>query len=82
MELLDYFALAVLIVLCGVAVGLPVFLAYLPGHIARRRGHPQATAVSVCGWVGLFTMGLLLPLAYVWAYWRSEGPMEQQGQDP
>jgi len=40
----------------------------LPGRIARDRQHPQADAISVCGWWGVITMGLLLPLAYIWAY--------------
>ncbi|MEK6248835.1 MAG: DUF3302 domain-containing protein [Planctomycetales bacterium] len=42
------------------------------GHDARPyrpgRNHPQADAISVCGWWGVLTMGLLLPLAYIWAY--------------
>ena len=40
----------------------------LPGRIARDRGHPHATAISVCGWLGLPTLVLwtvALMLAYV-----------------
>ena len=68
--MLDYFALFVLIVTTIALLGGFVLLGYLPGRIARDRNHPQADAVSVCGWVGVLTLGLLLPVAYVWAYWR------------
>jgi len=53
-------------------------LGIMPGRIARQRHHPQADAINVCGWWGVFTMGLLLPVAYIWAYsnprWRDESP--------
>jgi len=65
---LDIFALIVLLVLiiCGLAVwGL---LGMFPGKIARQRNHPQADAINVCGWWGAITMGLLTPVAFIWAY--------------
>ena len=74
--LLDYFALAVLLILVTAAVVIWVLLGIMPGRIARERNHPQADAISVCGWWGVLTMGLLLPVAYIWAYsnprWRDE----------
>lgn len=70
MPLLDLFALFILLVLVATAVGGALLVGRLPGSIARSRSHPQAEAVAVCGWLGLLTCGLLLPLAYVWAYWR------------
>lgn len=69
--MLDYFALLILIVLAATAIGVVLLLGYMPGRIARDRDHPQADAVSVCGWIGLLSGGLLLPVAYVWAYWRT-----------
>lgn len=71
--MLDYFALFILLVLASTIVGGALLLGYLPGRIARERNHPQAEAVGVCGWVGLLTAGVLLPIAYVWAYWRYDG---------
>lgn len=76
--MLDYFALVVLLVLAATVVGGAVLLGYLPGRIARERAHPQAEAVAVCGWVGLLTCGILLPVAYVWAYWRHDAQPEPQ----
>jgi hypothetical protein len=63
-----------LIVLCV----MPIVAAYalyrlgrLPGAIARARNHPQADAINICGWMGLFTL-VLWPLALVWAYLRTD----------
>lgn len=65
---LELFALFVLLVLAASALGALFLLGYLPGRIARKRNHPQAEAVSICGWLGLLTGGILLPIAYIWAY--------------
>ena len=73
---LDYFALFILLLLATSALAIWIFLGMLPGRIARKRGHPQADAINVCGWCGVITMGLLLPLAYIWAY---TSPRQQSG---
>ena len=65
---LDIFALIVLLVLLATAVAVWVILGIYPGRIARERNHPQAEAIAVCGWWGVITMGLLLPVAWIWAY--------------
>ena len=70
MTVLDVFAILVMLVLAIAVVAIWVVLAMLPGKIARQRGHPQAEAVNVCGWLGGLTLGLLLPVAFVWAYLR------------
>ena len=66
--MLDYFALIVLIVLIAVVIAAWIMLAMMPGQIARKRGHPQAEAINVMGWWGAITMGVLAPIAWVWAY--------------
>ncbi len=68
MSALDIFALIVLLVLLGVIIGVWVFLGMLPGKIAHSRNHPQAEAINVCGWWGVITLGILLPVAWIWAY--------------
>ena len=68
MTLLDLFALLVLLILTASAVAIWFVLGMYPGRIARSRNHPQADAINVCGWWGVITMGLLLPVAYIWAY--------------
>lgn len=66
-----------LVILCL----LPVLVAYvvyrllgLPGEIARSRGHPQAEAINICGWMGIVTL-VSWPIAMVWAYLRNNRPM-------
>ena len=68
---LDYFAFLVMAVLLAAAIYVAVVLGALPGRIAEQRGHPQADAIRVAGWFGLLTLGLLWPLALIWAYTRS-----------
>ncbi|HEV7258884.1 MAG TPA: DUF3302 domain-containing protein [Bosea sp. (in: a-proteobacteria)] len=65
---LDIFAWIVLIVLAASTVFVIVFMAMLPGMVARRRNHPWVEAVTVGGWVTLFLGFLLWPLVLIWAF--------------
>jgi hypothetical protein len=67
-DALDAVTFVVFGVLITLAVVIIVSLGQLPGWIARERGHPQAAAVSVAGWLGLASGGLLWPLALIWAF--------------
>ena len=66
--ILDYISLLVLLVLGVSFIGGIILLGMMPGRIASARNHLQCDAISACGWWGLLTMGLLLPIAYIWAY--------------
>ncbi len=68
MSALDVFAWIVLIVLALSTVAVVVFLAMLPGEIAKRRNHPWAQAVTVAGWITLFLGFALWPIVVIWAY--------------
>ncbi len=68
---LDIFALVVFGVLIAFVIFLVVKLGPMPGDIAGKRGHPQADAINVLGWIGVVTLGLAWPIALVWAYTRS-----------
>ncbi len=68
MSFLDIFAIVVLVVLVATAVAVFVALGMLPGHIARKRHHPWAEAVSVGGWVTLIFGFVFWPLVMIWAY--------------
>ena len=72
---LDIFALIVMGILIAVVIIAVIKLGPLPGNIAKKRGHPQADAINVLGWIGVITLGLAWPFALVWAYTRSS---EQQ----
>jgi len=58
----------VLIVLIACTASVIVFLAMLPGMIAKKREHPWKQAVTVAGWVTLLLGFALWPLALIWAY--------------
>ena len=67
-DVLDAIAFLVFAVLITVTTVIIVFLGQLPGRLARQRAHPQAAAINVAGWLGLATLGLLWPLALIWAF--------------
>ncbi|QEG33501.1 DUF3302 domain-containing protein [Bythopirellula goksoeyrii] len=68
MDGFDYFAFFVIAVLVAAVVVIVVELGSLPGKIARARNHPHADAVNAASWISLVTLGLLWPLAFVWAF--------------
>jgi hypothetical protein len=68
MSFLDLFAWIVLVVLLASTVAVIVFLAMLPGMIAKKRNHPWVQAVTVAGWVTLFLGFALWPVVLIWAY--------------
>ena len=82
MTFLDIFALFVLIVLVTAVVGIWVILGMMPGKIARQRNHPQAEAINVCGWLGVVTLGILLPLAFTWAHTKPAGHRDTDKDAP
>lgn len=82
---LDIFALIVLIVMIICGLWAWALLGMYPGKIARQRNHPQAEAINVCGWWGAITLGVLTPLAFIWAYTNPAVSLtgrEKAGQTP
>jgi hypothetical protein len=66
----------IVIGLVGGAAVLGIFLAFVPGRIARERGHPSAEAIRICGVLGLVIWPLWI-VAYIWAY---TGPGRDQSE--
>jgi Protein of unknown function (DUF3302) len=66
--ILDAFAFVVFAILIVVAVVIVVSLGKLPGQLARKWGHPQASAINALSWIGIATGGVLWPIAFVWAF--------------
>jgi hypothetical protein len=64
----DVFAFVVFAVLFAAAVLIIVTLGGLPGRIVTRRGHPQAKAITAAGWISLFTLLAIWPIAFIWAF--------------
>ena len=75
---LDIFAWIVLFVLVFSTAAVAIFMAMLPGMIARKRGHPWAEAVTVAGWITLFLGFALWPVALIWAYVDVPAPRNRQ----
>lgn len=65
---LDILAWAVLVILVCVTGLVFWLMGSMPGHVARRRHHPWADAVSVAGWITLIFGFVLWPVALIWAY--------------
>jgi hypothetical protein len=70
---LDAFAFLVFAILIFVAVAIIVSLGKLPGQLARKWGHPQASAINAASWIGIATGGLLWPIAFIWAFMTTPG---------
>jgi hypothetical protein len=66
----DFVYPLVFVVIIGLVIAV-LFALYvvgnLPGRIARERGHPQAAAIGLCGWLGLLLL-FPWPVALLWAY--------------
>ena len=75
---LNYVALGVIAFLALLFAAAIVQLGSLPGKIAHRRGHPQADAVNVASWISFVTLGALWPLAFVWAFFHTSTPPDEQ----
>jgi hypothetical protein len=69
---LNYVALFVIAFLLVMVAAAIVWIGSLPGKIAHRRGHPQPDAVNAASWISFLTLGALWPLAFVWAFIRTE----------
>lgn len=80
--MLDVFALLILLVLLVAMLAIIGVLGALPGYIARSRNHPQADAINVGGWVGLFFGGVLWPLVLIWAYTKPSGEAAAPAANP
>ncbi|MCA1524488.1 DUF3302 domain-containing protein [Bradyrhizobium yuanmingense] len=65
---LDLLSWVVLTILVVVIVSVVWLLGSLPGHVARRRGHPWAEAVGVARWITLIFGFARWPIAMIWAY--------------
>lgn len=65
--ILHWFTFGILCVIPLIGALIVYKLGSLPGVIAASRGHPQASAINICGWMGIVTL-VLWPVAMVWAH--------------
>ncbi len=74
-------AFTILVVLVLLVIGVYMALAKIPGEKARERGHPQAEAINVLGWIGLLLGLAPWVVALVWAYIKPVVPALDEGDD-
>lgn len=65
--LLNYFALALLLLALGVVFYVFIYIHELPYEAAKHRNHPQQDAIYVACWLSLFTLHAIWPLVFIWA---------------
>jgi hypothetical protein len=65
----------ILILLVLLLIWIFVTLAAMPGQKAIERGHPQAEAINVLGWIGLLLGVAPWLVALVWAYMKPAAPV-------
>jgi hypothetical protein len=81
MDGLSIFSLVILLVLLVAVIAVWLALAVWPGRIARARNHSKAEAIAVCGYWGAITLGLLMPIAFIWAYTESNDPVGDDAEE-
>ncbi|MBP8772899.1 MAG: DUF3302 domain-containing protein [Aeromonadaceae bacterium] len=64
---LDYFALAILVVVVLVVFYGVIVIHDIPYEMAVKRNHPHQDAIHVAGWVSLFTLHVIWPFLWIWA---------------
>jgi len=83
--MLEYAALAILIVMVTFMIYLVIYIHDIPYEIAKKRDHPHQDAIHVAGWVSLFLLHTIWPLLWIWAYLYKPGEkflsMEVAGVD-
>ena len=64
---LDYFALAILVVVVLVVFYGVIVIHDIPYEMSVKRNHPHQDAIHVAGWVSLFTLHVIWPFLWIWA---------------
>jgi hypothetical protein len=66
-RMLEYVALAALLLSLTALFYIFIFIHDLPHRMAKKRDHPQADAIHYACWLSLFTLHALWPLVFLWA---------------
>ena len=71
--MLEYAALALLIIMVLFIIYLVIYIHDIPYEIAKERGHPHQDAIHIAGWVSMFLMHSIWPFLWIWAYLYKPG---------
>jgi hypothetical protein len=78
--MLEYVALALLLLSITALFYLFIFIHDLPYRTARQRNHPQQEAIHYACWLSLFTLHAIWPLVYMWAVMDQRAPLAGHDQ--
>jgi hypothetical protein len=73
--MLEYVALAFLLLSITALFYLFIFIHDLPYRTAKKRNHPQQEAIHYACWLSLFTLHAIWPLVYLWAVMDHSAPV-------
>ncbi len=65
---LDFISLGIFVTVVIGFVYLIIFIHDIPYEQAKKRNHPQQDAIHVAGWVSLFTLHVIWPFLWIWAF--------------
>ena len=80
--MLEYFALAMLLISLTGIFYVFIFIHDLPHRMAKKRNHPQADAIHYACWLSLFTLHAMWPLVFTWAVSHKKQPHPTPGTVP
>ena len=66
--ILDFVALGIFVTVIISFIYLIIFIHDIPYEKAKERGHPQQDAIHVAGWISLFTLHVIWPFLWIWAF--------------
>lgn len=68
MDALSWFALGVIFFVIVTLVYGVIAIHDIPYKIAKARNHPHRDAIQAGGWISLFTLHMIWPFLWMWAY--------------
>ena len=66
--ILDFVSLGIFVTVIISFIYLIIFIHDIPYEKAKERGHPQQDAIHVAGWISLFTLHVIWPFLWIWAF--------------
>jgi len=69
--MLEYFALAVLLIGLTLTFYTFVYIHDIPYDIAKHRNHPNKEAIHAACWLSLFTLHAIWPIVFIWSLMKS-----------
>ena len=64
-KIVSFFMLTAIV---GLVIALTMMVMNYPGNVARKREHPQASAIEAAAWLGLLTGMVTWVIACIWAH--------------